>query len=208
MSELDIMLAEAAPPKARDALSDVQARFVDEFLIDLDPGAAAERAGYANASTGRELLKKPWIRAAVDEAIAARRARVQVDQDAVIQELAKIGFANITDVMRWGEVQREIDMPEAGEGSKLVIKESAVMLMPSDMIPANVAAAIAEVSETKDGVRVKMHDKRAALVDLGRHLGVFSDNLNVNMKAKVLQGNVNLDEATLRQAAIDVLNSV
>ncbi len=42
---------------------------------------------------------------------------------------------------------------------------------------------IAEVSETKSEkggtVKFKLHDKRGALTDLMRHLGLFNDNLNL-----------------------------
>ncbi|WP_448651758.1 hypothetical protein ACSHWC_28830 [Pseudomonas fluorescens] len=36
------------------------------------------------------------------------------------------------------------------------------------------AAAIAEVSQGRDGLKVKLHDKKGALVDIGRHLGMFT----------------------------------
>jgi phage terminase small subunit len=35
----------------------------------------------------------------------------------------------------------------------------------------------AGVKVTKDGLEVKMHDQRAALVDVARHLGMFKDKL-------------------------------
>jgi hypothetical protein len=41
--------------------------------------------------------------------------------------------------------------------------------------------AIAEVSQQANGaLRVKMHDKHAALVSLGRHLGLFDDKVKVD----------------------------
>ncbi|ENO82074.1 hypothetical protein B447_05033 [Thauera sp. 27] len=33
------------------------------------------------------------------------------------------------------------------------------------------------MAQTKEGLRVKFHDKRAALVDVGRHLGMFKDKV-------------------------------
>ena len=46
--------------------------------------------------------------------------------------------------------------------------------MPSDRLNANTAAAIAEVSQGSTGaLRIKMHDKQAALVALGKHLGMY-----------------------------------
>ena len=45
------------------------------------------------------------------------------------------------------------------------------------------AAAVAEVSQTVNGaLRVKMHDKHAALVLLGKHLGLFTDNVQIQRK--------------------------
>ena len=40
--------------------------------------------------------------------------------------------------------------------------------------------AIAEVSQQANGaLRVKMHDKHAALVSLGKHLGLFTHNVQI-----------------------------
>jgi len=42
------------------------------------------------------------------------------------------------------------------------------------------AAAVAEVSQTVNGaLRVKLHDKHAALVSIGRYLGMFDDKVKV-----------------------------
>jgi phage-related tail protein len=42
------------------------------------------------------------------------------------------------------------------------------------------AAAVAEVSRTANGaLRVKLHDKHAALVSIGRYLGMFDDKVKV-----------------------------
>ncbi len=39
------------------------------------------------------------------------------------------------------------------------------------------AAAVSEIAQTKEGVRIKFHDKKGALVEIGRHLGMFTDKL-------------------------------
>jgi hypothetical protein len=52
----------------------------------------------------------------------------------------------------------------------------------SDQIDDATAAAIAEVWQSADGqVRVKLHDKRAALVDLGRHLGMRAGHKSLDL---------------------------
>ena len=62
-----------------------------------------------------------------------------------------------------------------------------VELIDSDVIDDDPAAAISEISQTdKGGLKVKFHDKRAALVDLGRHLGLFTDKVDVTSNGKPL----------------------
>jgi len=51
---------------------------------------------------------------------------------------------------------------------------SAVSLVPRDKLDENTAAAIAAVSQSSTGtLSIKMHDKLAALITLGKHLGMF-----------------------------------
>jgi hypothetical protein len=67
------------------------------------------------------------------------------------------------------------------------LRSFEVKLMPrltivdADKISDEAAAAVAEVSQTVNGaLRVKLHDKHAALVSLGRHLGLFTDHVKVD----------------------------
>ena len=82
-------------------MTNKQARFVEEYLIDLNATQAAIRAGYSPNTAqeiGAENLKKPMIKAAVDAAMAERSTRTGVNQDRVVRELARIAFVKITDV--------------------------------------------------------------------------------------------------------------
>ena len=58
---------------------------------------------------------------------------------------------------------------------------SRVLVIDSATLPPEARLAVAEVSQTANGFRVKMHDKHAALVSIGKHLGMFTDI--VQMKA-------------------------
>jgi phage terminase small subunit len=91
----------------------------------------------------------------------------------VLTELAKIGFSDIRKAVKWGDAVAVAD--EAGE----IKISNGVALIGSDSVDDNTAAAIAEISQTKDGLKVKFHDKRGALVDIGRHLGMFKDNVQL-----------------------------
>ena len=145
-------------------LTPKQARFVEEYLIDLNATQAAIRAGYSEKTAkeqGCQLLTKLNIAEAIAEAQAERSERTGITQDMVLRELALLGFANAGEYFKWGP--------------------DGVSLKSSDELTPDQQAAVAEVSETvteKGGtIRMKLHDKKGALVDIGRHLGMFTDKL-------------------------------
>lgn len=157
-----------------------QLRFVEEYLIDLNATQAAIRAGYSKktaAQIGEENLRKPEISAAVQKAQAERSQRTQITQDAVLQELAKIGFSDIRKVVQWGPTELRVVLDKDGGDSGKTAPYHGVRLINVEDIDDDTAAAISEVSHGKDGLKVKLHDKKGALVDIGRHLGMFKDRV-------------------------------
>jgi phage terminase small subunit len=61
------------------------------------------------------------------------------------------------------------------DGETVKVLMPRVTIVDADKISDEAAAAVAEVSQTVNGaLRVKMHDKHAALVSLRRHLGLFT----------------------------------
>lgn len=140
-----------------------QRRFIEEYLIDLNATQAAIRAGYSPETAGAigsENLKKPEIRARIEKAMAERSRRTGINQDRVLYELAKIGFANITDVV---DPDTAKILPEA--------KEEDLACIQSIKVKPN---------EWGTEREVKMYDKKAALVDIGRHLGMFKDKVVIS----------------------------
>ena len=162
------------------ALTDKQARFVEEYLVDLNAAQAAIRAGYS-ARTAREqgyqLLQRPDVAAAVEAAQVKRAERTGITADRVLTELAKIGFSDLRKAVSWRANTSEVgEDPETGEPTLRSFNE--VALVDSDKIDDDTAAALSEVSQTKEGaLKIKLHDKKGALELLGRHLGLFKDKV-------------------------------
>jgi len=76
---------------AERSLTGKQALFVAEYLADFNATQAAIRAGYSTTgakTTGWRNLRKPNIRAAIAEAQAPRLAKLDMDAEAVLAELA------------------------------------------------------------------------------------------------------------------------
>lgn len=149
-----------------------QKRFCEEYLIDLNATQAAIRAGYSpeNAKNiGSENLAKLDIRARIDKAIAERSKRTGVTADRVVRELAKIAFVNATDVI---DTQR-------GEVLKNASREDTACISA-----VRVKTKIGEdFTETEREIR--LCDKTKALELLGKHLGMFSDNVKLSAEARV-----------------------
>ena len=138
-------------------MTEKQKRFVEEYLIDLNATQAAIRAGYSvkNADKiGSELLGKTGVQKAVSEAIAERSRRTGVNQDRVVRELARIAFSNFSDIVD----------PDTAR-----IKENAT---EDDL--ACIQSIKIKPNEFGTEREVRLFDKRAALVDLGKHLGMWN----------------------------------
>lgn len=156
-------------------LTPKQERWCEEYLVDLNAAAAARRAGYSlhtAKQAGTENLAKPALQARVAELRAARSEKVQVDAERVLRELCLLGFSNMADFM--------------------VAQEDGTAFVDFSGLTRDKAAAIQEfvVEEFKDGkgedardvrrTKFKLADKKAALVEIGRHLGMFNDKLNLD----------------------------
>lgn len=83
------MLAKADSIAAKYGLNARQARFVLEYLVDLNASQAAVRSGYSDRnakSIGQENMTKPKILAAIQEEMAERSERTKIDADYVLQQ--------------------------------------------------------------------------------------------------------------------------
>lgn len=155
-----------------------QKRFVDEYLIDLNATQAAIRAGYKKTeytdTNANKLLENTRIREAIDKAMAERSKRTGINQDRVIQELARIAFVNPQNVINAenGSVRED-----ATEDDLACIQAVKVKTMSGDK----------GYSEERE---VRLNDKMKALELLGKHLGMFTDKVELDAD---LELNINID---------------
>lgn len=117
----------------------------------------------------REILE--WHETVEQKATERAITKLGVSKERVLAELSKIGFADIRKAVRWGRSPVDTKSENASPNGLGIFP---VELVPSEEMDDDTAAAVAEVSLTQTGVKIKMYDKRAALVDIGKHLGMFS----------------------------------
>ena len=137
-----------------EAMRPMEERFCEEYMIDLNAAGAARRAGYAATTAATAYL---WLRPdshsykrGVAQRIRAlqeeRSRRTGISADRVLQEYARIAFA---DIARVTDGTRILDL--AGSDGH----------------------AVASIRVKGSDCDVKMYDKFKALEMLSRHLGMF-----------------------------------
>lgn len=153
------------PQPCQSKINEKQRKFCEEYLIDLNATQAAIRAGYSEKTAkviGNENLTKPYIQSEIQRLQKTRSKRTEITADRVLKELARIGFANIDDILDF-------------DNESVTIKDSKTL-------KKKVKSAISEVSKTisKDGIsiKVKMYDKISALDKIARHLGMYEEKKN------------------------------
>lgn len=149
--------------------------FSQEYVIDLNATRAALAAGYSesnSAQIGSALLKNPKVSKLITTLLSQRASKSGVKAEKVVEELARMAFSNMADYM-------EID--EHGKPKGLDLSR----------LTRDQAAAILEITEDTTGgsgdgerrlvlrTKFKLADKGRALELLGRHLGMFQDNVKI-----------------------------
>ncbi|NUB07022.1 terminase small subunit [Azospirillum sp. Vi22] len=149
-----------ADPEGLDELNPRQRQFVREYGRDFNGTRAAIRAGYSPASAAQQasdLLRHPKVSLAIAEAERLRAERTNITADRVRLELARMGLADLSDLAEW----------DAG----------TVRLRSSSELPPDLSAAVVEVSEGKEGVKIKL-GKMQALRELARATGLTAQRPN------------------------------
>lgn len=147
--------------KLQKKYQEMQDRFCEEYIVDLNATQAAVRSGYSKRTAneqGCRLLAKVSIRNEIQRLKAERSNRVGIKADDVVLELAKVAFSNIADYAN--------------------IEGTAVKFTEFKNIAPDKLAAVESIGTTKAGkLTLKLHSKLNALEQLGKHLGIYeADN--------------------------------
>jgi len=163
------------PPEVvieNNALTEKQRIFVMEYMRDFNATRAAIVVGYSKKtaySIGWELLRKPEIQAEIKRQKEMRAAELGLDVQRIIAEYMKIAFADVTDLLDFG--QREVQVMNV-EGNPIMKTVNYVDFKDAAEVDGTV---ISEVKQGKEGVSIKLHDKMRALEKLEKYVGFMSE---------------------------------
>lgn len=153
-------------------LSDREARFVEEYIIDLDKKFAAIRAGYSVQSAdvlGCRVYDRPAVNAHIQVALAERMKRSGMSADLAIRELGRIGRANPAKVLTEdGGIN-----PNANEDDLAAIQSVKVKTIP--------AKGGGEPIVEKE---IRFHDKTKALELYMKAAGMLIDKKQIDVTTK------------------------
>ena len=158
--------------------------------MSLNAKQSAIKGGYGGtpesaAQYAVELIKKPHVKAAIQEGMRERSIRTGIDQDMVVRALSRVAFSNIKDFVDWVAFSVPTDFIDGDPGGRIIIK-------PIDEIDVDKLSAIAELSSNGGRRKIRMHDKLKALELLGKHLGMFGT------KAPEVSPGIEIDAETIR----------
>ncbi|WP_062390922.1 terminase small subunit [Pseudomonas abietaniphila] len=172
-------------------LDNREARFVDEYLIHLDPCKAALAAGYSATIARSKAYQwvsnskvKPHVHAAIQNRMEERSEKAGITQERVLQELSRLAFLDIRKAYNL-------------DGS----------LKPLHELDDDTAAAIAgmEVAEMGDGEnaigflkKIKLSDKKGALELVMRHMGMFQPKGQADLDAELKRLEIEKRKAELK----------
>lgn len=148
-------------------LTPKQAMFIAEFLIDGNATRAAVAAGFSAKAahvTGARLLRNAKVAAAVADGHARRAQKLEITQERVLAELAKLAFYDPRDLFDAdGNLLPIVKLDEITRAA-IAALEVETKAHPGGEILSRVA-------------KVKLADKGQNLERLGRYLKLFTDRV-------------------------------
>ena len=186
-------------------LNAMQERFCQEYAADARSNAtrAAIVAGYSEKtaySQASRLLKSVEVKARVRElrqcALEASGYDKETLRVAVMRELVRIGFSDITDVVQISPSSQDpnrkdvLDALASLSGGQRILDFGELLIAPTPNLSADTTAAIKSIKCKTDkdgqitGIDVDMHDKIQALRLLAEPAGITkgeSTEVNINI---------------------------
>jgi len=172
-------------------LSAKHRRFAEEYVVDLSGPKAAIRAGFSARSARQRayrLLRNPEVTDLINDLLRDRTKRVQAEADQVVRELMDLAFADARDVVEFIRVACPACYPDSEAAHRAPREDceecfgeglGSVEIRDTRTLVGGARRLFDGVKQTKEGLEVKLRDRTKALELLGRHLGMWSDKLEL-----------------------------
>ncbi len=150
-------------------LTPKQARFVQEYVIDLNGKQAAIRAGVPakNAETqASKWYRNSKVRSQIDEVLRQQQARTSITQDRVLEELALLAFSDVGHYRYDAEAGKVRVLKGAPRGARRAISAIEIETFTGE-------------HGTTTKAKIKLWPKPGPLELAGKHVGLFTDKKEI-----------------------------
>ena len=169
---------------AGNPLSGKQEIFAQNLFAGMSQAEAYKNSFYADnmtkntiATQASKMAKNPAVKARVEELRNELKERNMVTAEKVLAELGHIAF---DDVKNYLDFSTEKTVVEYEEDTPIFEYRTVVNMKNSDAIDTR---NIQEISIASNGTfKFKLYPKDNALIQLGKHLGLFNEKLEVTGK--------------------------
>lgn len=157
------------------ALNNRQRVFVEEYLTCWNGAEASRRAGYKGKPNviGARLLADVSIKAAIE----ARIAEKAMSADEVLLRLASQARGDIGDFMDIESMSFDLSLAKA--------KELGLTHLIKKVKQRTVTTVKGEEEQETNIIELELYDAQAALVQIGRHHKLFTDNTEVKLDGQI-----------------------
>ena len=148
--------------------------FCQRYRLSFNATQAATEAGYSSKtarSQGSRLLTNVDIQERLRELATAAQERNDVTEDRVIEELRRIAFLDLRELFTWDD-ERAAYVPSGELSAEAVAAVQSIKTKTS-------TRALGDATETTIELDLKTYDKLTALDKLARHLGMFTERVDV-----------------------------
>jgi len=144
------------------------AAFIEYCLVDPNYTKAAIAAGYSPRTASAmayKLVRHPSVKAELARRRAQQAKKMEITQEKVLQEIARVAFANMGDFASWGN--------------------GLCILKPSLDVDAKVVESVKV--DTQGNVSIKLHNKLKALDMLCKHLGLYEETKDESARQALIE---------------------
>lgn len=145
-----------------DEITPREALFVQEWLVDFNGKRAARAAGFSESTSTHHagaVLARKRVKRYMAEEVKKRMDKLEISQENVLRELARIAFSDPRAVMSWTD-------------GNLKMKSSNEL---SDDEAASISEVVLTETKVSSKTGIKLYDKLSALDKLARYLALYKD---------------------------------
>lgn len=160
-------------------LTDKQRLFCIYYIKYFNATKAYQKAygcSYETAMVeGFRTLRNPKIELEIEKLKQHKLNQVMLSEEDIFQRYMDIAFSDITDYVNFGK--REIEILEDNQSK--TIEVNYVDFKDSNEVDGTI---ISEISQGKNGVSIKLHDKMKALQWLSDHMNIATDKQKAELE--------------------------